>query len=485
MTRLKVVVASINMTSEDSRTRGRRLSKDSHTFMDSMDLEEDFPCSPLPLLLDPASLADDPLSPSSSDSGSTSTLDSQGSEGQLSKPSLPALPPCRVCGKPASGLHYGVNTCEACKVFFKRTLQRNAVYSCKRNGKCQIVPSRRRYCAHCRYEKCRAVGMSRSSIKTGRYSHEKKVKDILEIKKHYAESQVEPRANTDALFDQAKSVHQQDLAHLVKYLAECAMIIDPESLHLSSKLGDEQIQFMEVFKLRQEIFGSLDPVDDDEYSTFYCMTGLDLDGRREILNQWLVMINACIKRLIQFAMFIPGYSDLCTQDQAALIKYARHEALFIGGHRRFNAKLQCYTMAMSGKVLHKTDLVKALGHEDYVDTFFKLAQELTNLRLSYAEYVLLTAIALFFSDRCDLKEPSKIEAIQLKLVEALQYSLRINHPSRPGLFPNIVNALVNIRALSEISWKILERIYLDMPDIDLPDLILSLCNTDLSELEET
>ena len=26
------------------------------------------------------------------------------------------LPPCRVCGEKASGFHYGVNTCEACKV---------------------------------------------------------------------------------------------------------------------------------------------------------------------------------------------------------------------------------------------------------------------------------------------------------------------------------------------------------------------------------
>lgn len=29
---------------------------------------------------------------------------------------LQYLPPCRICGEKASGFHYGVNTCEACKV---------------------------------------------------------------------------------------------------------------------------------------------------------------------------------------------------------------------------------------------------------------------------------------------------------------------------------------------------------------------------------
>ena len=33
-----------------------------------------------------------------------------------SSSSTPLLPPCRVCGEKASGFHYGVNTCEACKV---------------------------------------------------------------------------------------------------------------------------------------------------------------------------------------------------------------------------------------------------------------------------------------------------------------------------------------------------------------------------------
>ena len=43
------------------------------------------------------------------------------------KVTLAMLPPCKVCGEKSSGFHYGVNTCEACKVSYHIEIQASVV----------------------------------------------------------------------------------------------------------------------------------------------------------------------------------------------------------------------------------------------------------------------------------------------------------------------------------------------------------------------
>lgn len=115
--------------------------------------------------------------------------------------------PCKICGDKSSGIHYGVITCEGCKVrlytmfhqtlfcliapkncaldhahsvlygylyiclicslftynqgFFRRSQQNNASYSCPRQRNCLIDRTNRNRCQHCRLQKCLALGMSR------------------------------------------------------------------------------------------------------------------------------------------------------------------------------------------------------------------------------------------------------------------------------------------------------------------------------------
>lgn len=94
----------------------------------------------------------------------------------------PLLPPCRVCQDRASGFHYGVNTCEACKGFFRRSIMKKQQYICVGNGDCKTTHGNRTTCSACRYKKCIEVGMSKDAIKTGRYTHELRSKNILEVK---------------------------------------------------------------------------------------------------------------------------------------------------------------------------------------------------------------------------------------------------------------------------------------------------------------
>ena len=66
---------------------------------------------------------------------------------------------CAVCGDNAACQHYGVRSCEGCKGFFKRTVQKNAKYVCSSDKSCPVDKRRRKRCQYCRFQKCLILGM--------------------------------------------------------------------------------------------------------------------------------------------------------------------------------------------------------------------------------------------------------------------------------------------------------------------------------------
>ena len=73
---------------------------------------------------------------------------------------------CAVCGDNAACQHYGVRTCEGCKGFFKRTVQKNAKYVCLADKNCPVDKRRRNRCQFCRFQKCLAAGMIKEVVRT-------------------------------------------------------------------------------------------------------------------------------------------------------------------------------------------------------------------------------------------------------------------------------------------------------------------------------
>lgn len=69
-----------------------------------------------------------------------------------------------ICNDRGSGYHYSVFSCEGCKGFFKRSVQKNLVYTCKNEGSCVINKFTRNNCQYCRFVKCTQMGMKREGL---------------------------------------------------------------------------------------------------------------------------------------------------------------------------------------------------------------------------------------------------------------------------------------------------------------------------------
>ena len=68
------------------------------------------------------------------------------------------------------------------------------------------------------------------------------------------------------------------------------------------------------------MFGPLKPIPKEEYMKIYQSTGIDIDGRREMIKHMIPCIEKAIKRFICFAKSLPGFKDLPINDQISLIK---------------------------------------------------------------------------------------------------------------------------------------------------------------------
>ncbi|UMM33834.1 hypothetical protein L5515_007159 [Caenorhabditis briggsae] len=69
---------------------------------------------------------------------------------------------CVVCNRPANCFNFGVMSCDACKMFFRRTMLLNIQYKCRRNNQCFDVNFScltAPYCRACRLVQCLKVGM--------------------------------------------------------------------------------------------------------------------------------------------------------------------------------------------------------------------------------------------------------------------------------------------------------------------------------------
>nr|XP_004561068.1 retinoic acid receptor beta isoform X2 [Maylandia zebra] len=152
---------------------------------------------------------------------SAHSIETQSTSSEELVPSPPSPPPpprvykpCFVCQDKSSGYHYGVSACEGCKGFFRRSIQKNMVYTCHRDKNCIINKVTRNRCQYCRLQKCFAVGMSKESVRNDRNKKKKE-----SPKPDLAES-YELTTELETIIEKIRRAHQEtfpSLCQLGKY----------------------------------------------------------------------------------------------------------------------------------------------------------------------------------------------------------------------------------------------------------------------------
>lgn len=330
-----------------------------------------------------------------------------------------AFVPCKVCGDRASGYHYGVTSCEGCKGFFRRSIQKQIEYRCLRDGKCMVIRLNRNRCQYCRFKKCLAVGMSRDSVRYGRVPKRSKSLDDQRIGvADSSQDQTSIESKQLEIYDTILNVSQ---AHL----ANCALTED---------------------KLKMQQRKSVSLLDSVSISTSLQLTEEEVKTHRLMMWENLAsLITPSIQSIVEFAKRVPGFLDLSQDDQLILIKSGFFEMWLSRQARTFSPQENCL-MFEDGSTIVKNEMI-AVYHIDFVNSMFELTSSFNLLNLNDTEIGLFVGIVLATADRQGLTDTKAVEKIQDKLIEALKLQISRNHSTEEHLYASTIMKLPELRTL--------------------------------------
>ncbi|XP_074835833.1 nuclear receptor subfamily 4immunitygroup A member 1 [Carettochelys insculpta] len=348
-------------------------------------------------LLESPTLLDGPLSPAK-------TRSPGASEGH-----------CAVCGDNASCQHYGVRTCEGCKGFFKRTVQKNAKYICLANKDCPVDKRRRNRCQFCRFQKCLAVGMVKEVVRT----------DSLKGRRGRLPSK--PKQAPDA--------------------SPVSLMTSLVRAHIDSVPSATKLDYS---KFQESVCYPMEKEDCVDVQQFYDL----LTGSMDVIRKW--------------AEKIQGFPELPKEDQDLLLESAFLE-LFILRLAYRSKPEEGKLIFCNGVVLHRMQCVRGFG--EWIDSILEFSQSLHRMSIDVPSFSCLAALVII-TDRHGLKDPKRVEDLQNRIVGCLKdhVTSTTSEQTRPNCLSKLLGKLPELRTLCTQG---LQRIfYLKLEDLVPPPPIV-------------
>ncbi|CAG9798960.1 unnamed protein product [Chironomus riparius] len=325
---------------------------------------------------------------------------------------------CAVCGDTAACQHYGVRTCEGCKGFFKRTVQKGAKYVCLADKACPVDKRRRNRCQFCRFQKCLAVGMVKEVVRT----------DSL-------------KGRRGRLPSKPKSPQESPPSPPVSLITALVRAHVDTSPDLSTL---DYNQYREPSLVEPSISES------------------------EKIQQFYNLLTSSVDVIRHFAEKLPGFIDLCREDQDLLFQSASLELFVL--RLSYRARIDDTKIVFcNGTVLHKLQCQRSFG--DWLNAILEFSKSLHAMEIDISAFACLCALTLV-TERHGLKEPKKVEQLQLKVINSLRDHVTYNSEAqrKPHYFSRLLSKLPELRSLSVQG---LQRIfYLKLEDlVPAPPLI--------------
>lgn len=303
---------------------------------------------------------------------------------------------CAVCGDNAACQHYGVRTCEGCKGFFKRTVQKNAKYVCLADKNCPVDKRRRNRCQFCRFQKCLVVGMVKEVVRT----------DSL-------------KGRRGRLPSKPKSPQESPPSPPVSLITALVRA------HVDSSPDIPNLDYSK-FEVPS---GSTSPTSHEEkIRLFYDIILTSMD----ILKAW--------------AEKIPGFCDLCKEDQDLLFKSASLELFVLRIAYRVHPN-DDQIIFDNGQVFHRDEIRSIFG--EWIDSIVDFGLSLHRNNLDISSLACMAALTLV-TTRHGVKDQKKMEDLQMKIIDCLRDHCTYNSEAqkKPHLFSYILSTEAELRTLS-------------------------------------
>uniref|UniRef100_A0AAQ4QM43 Thyroid hormone receptor alpha n=1 Tax=Gasterosteus aculeatus aculeatus TaxID=481459 RepID=A0AAQ4QM43_GASAC len=353
--------------------------------------------------------------------------------------------PCVVCGDKATGYHYRCITCEGCKGFFRRTIQKNLhpAYSCKYEACCIIDKITRNQCQLCRFKKCISVGMAMDLV----------LDDSKRVAKRRLIEENRQKRKKEEIVRTLQTRPEPDSA-------EWELIRMATEAHRHTNAQGSS------WKQKRKRYTPSEDIGQGPIVTTSDGDKVDL----EAFSEFTKIMTPAITRVVDFAKKLPMFSELPCEDQIILLKGCCMEIMSLRAAVRYDPESE--TLTLNGEMAVKREQLKNGGLGVVSDAIFDLGKSLAQFNLDDSEVALMQTVLLMSSDRLGLTSMEKIEQCQEAYLLAFEHYINYRKHAIPHFWPKLLMKVTDLRMIGACHASRFLHMKVECPNELFPPLFL-------------